>query len=525
MLTETGAAEGRVSTACRLLILVAVAMACARIASVELVYEPGQPRRWPAERPRPMPTFSSNDRARWATVRALVDEGTFVVGQRNIRVVRGSWVAPLGQLNPIAVATLTLAGKHERLAPRSNTGIIFEDGYQSVDKALDPKTLEYHSTKPPLLSVLIAGLYWLVQTLTGWTLAAHPFAVVRTILLLVNALPFGVSLWLLARLAGRYGATEGVRLFVVAAAAFGTMVTPFLITLNNHTIATFSVMFAWYAVLRCWRRAARAGTPPAWRDLIAAGFFSAFAACNEMPALAFTAALFGVLVWYWPRRTLVAFLPAALVPALAFFGANLADVGQWRPIQSNFGSAWYTYEGSHWRPPAPGEVKTGIDWAHLRETRAEYALHLLVGHHGLFSLEPIWLFALGAMIAAVARCRLLWERFRLGPTQPLRLPWFVLPVGLLLTVVVVGFYLVQSNNYGGWTNGPRWLMWLTPIWLTCLLPAADRLCASRLGRGALGVALALSIFSAHYQLWNPWRHPWLYDLLAALGWPTYERGP
>ena len=30
-----------------------------------------------------MPTFGSNDRSRWATVRALVDEGTFVIGRRD----------------------------------------------------------------------------------------------------------------------------------------------------------------------------------------------------------------------------------------------------------------------------------------------------------------------------------------------------------------------------------------------------------------------------------------------------------
>ena len=45
-------------------------------------------------------------------------------------------------------------------------------------------------------------------------------------------------------------------------------------------------------------------------------------------------------------------------------------------------------------------------------------------------------------------------------------PWFVQPVGLALMIVVVGFYLFKSDNYGGFTNGLRWLMWLTPFWLT-----------------------------------------------------------
>jgi hypothetical protein len=35
------------------------------------------------------------------------------------------------------------------------------------------------------------------------------------------------------------------------------------------------------------------------------------------------------------------------------------------------------------------------------------------------------------------------------------------------------------------------------------------------------VLLAVSIFSASYSLWNPWRHPWIYDLMNARGWIPY----
>src|SRR4051795_12889562 len=80
-----------------LMITGAVAMACGRVACAELLYEPSvhrdaknpedRRRNWPATRPRSMPTFSSNDRSRWATVRALVDEGTYVIGRRDTRVV------------------------------------------------------------------------------------------------------------------------------------------------------------------------------------------------------------------------------------------------------------------------------------------------------------------------------------------------------------------------------------------------------------------------------------------------------
>src|SRR5437868_50580 len=116
----------------------------ARVCSAERVYEPSifkpdpsnpdpeavqAQRVWPTTRPQPMPTFGSNDRSRWATIRALVEEGTYVIGKREMNE-DGTW---------------------------KDSGRIFEPGYDSVDKVMDPKTKLFYSTKPPLLTTLLAG--------------------------------------------------------------------------------------------------------------------------------------------------------------------------------------------------------------------------------------------------------------------------------------------------------------------------------------------------------------------------------
>ena len=77
----------------------------------------------------------------------------------------------------------------------------------------------------------------------------------------------------------------------------------------------------------------------------------------------------------------------------------------------------------------------------------------------------------------------------------------------------LGERLMAWGNWrnGGWGNGLRWLMWLTPIWLTCLLPMADRLASNSAGRRFGQLLLVISVFSVSYELWNPWRHPWIYD--------------
>jgi hypothetical protein len=88
-------------------------------------------------------------------------------------------------------------------------------------------------------------------------------------------------------------------------------------------------------------------------------------------------------------------------------------------------------------------------------------------------------------------------------------------------VIVIAFYIVKSDNYGGWSNGPRWLMWLTPLWLLTMTPALDRLRCSSWGRVLALLLLWLSIVSMNYRQWNPWRHPWIYNWLEARGWIPY----
>jgi hypothetical protein len=471
-----------------------------------------------------MPTFSSNDRSRWATVRALVEEGTYEVGRRDPRVVVASGLGPLGATDALSAAALASGGYQLRVG--SDQGIVFEDGWGTVDKVLQPETLKFYSSKPPLLPTLVAGEYWLLKKGLGWTLTENPFAVVRTVLLTVNLLPMLLYFGLLARLAGRYAASDWGRNYVLAAACFGTMLTPFAVTFNNHTPAACFALFALYPALRCWD--ADPDAPCPFWALALSGFCAGFTAACELPAAAFAAALGFVLFVRWPGRTLTAFLPAALLPAAALLLTNYWAIGEWMPAYGKIDSPWYRYEGSHWRVE-PGQVKWGIDF--LTEPKRVYAFHLLFGHHGLFSLTPVLLLAVAGMVWAVVRAFRGKRREAAEPTAGLGrvvawlrgLPGWELTAGLtlVLTVTMIDFYVYETNNYGGWTSGPRWLMWLTPLWLVTMLPVADWLAGRRWGR-ALGYALlAVSVLSMSYPAWNPWRHPWLQRWMQSQGWIDY----
>jgi hypothetical protein len=186
------------------------------------------------------------------------------------------------------------------------------------------------------------------------------------------------------------------------------------------------------------------------------------------------------------------------------FAVQLLDASKIHPLQIRAWDDWYDYEGTYWT----ADRLQGVDKG--EPSVAVYAFNCLVGHHGLFSLTPIWLFSVWGLF--------LWLR------RPRDLQWGLAVSILLLTVVVLAFYLSRpliDRNYGGVTSGLRWLFWLIPLWLIAMVPAADALANSRWGKIIAVVFFAVSVFSANWATLNPWSQPWLFEYWYQLGWINY----
>jgi hypothetical protein len=419
------------------------------------------------------PFLSANDRSRWMSIRSLVEHGTYeidsIVGQP-------TW------------DTIDMVQHRGR------------DGQ-----------LHLYSSKPPLLATILAGEYWLVHRLTGWTLGERPYEVGRLMLFTVNILPLALMYYLLARLVERFGTTDWGRIFVMAVATLGTLLTTFAVVLNNHLVAAVSAAIALYAFVRIYFDGERR-----WWYFAIAGFAAAFTAADELPALSLLAAMGLLLVIRSPRETLLIFTPAALVVVAAFLFTNyLAHDSLLPPYMhrsaTNADDNWYAYSytvngverDSYWLN------RKGIDRG--EPTRLMYAVHVLVGHHGILSLTPVWLLSAWGL--------LIWLKSNDSGRRDLAA--MIAALTLVCLVFYIGFRPQEDRNYGGMTSGFRWMFWFTPLWLVAMVPAADRLARSTTGMALAALLLTLSAISVSYPTWNPWTHPWIYQWLEWCGWQGF----
>ena len=411
------------------------------------------------------PFLSANDRSRWLAIRALVEHGSY-------------------EIDP--VLDRHLWNTIDMVQHRGRDG-----------------ELHLYSSKPPLLYTLLAGEYWLITKTTGMTLGSHPYVVGRLMLVSINVLPLVLMFFVIAKLAERLGTTDWGGIFVVASACLGTMLTTFAVTLNNHIVAAVSATLALYAFVRIW-----CDGETRLRYYFATGLFAAFTAANELPALAFLALVGLALATCNRRAWLLGFLPAAILVVVAFFATNFAAHDCLTPPYMHKGSEdpeqnWYIYtytidgveRESYW------QNRQGIDRG--EPLKSTYALHTLIGHHGIFSLTPIWL------MSVVGVC------FWLLNGEPRR-RWLAIGIATL-TIVCLVFYIglrpQVDRNYGGMTCGLRWMFWFAPLWLVTMLPAADWMSRTRTRQAIAFSFLAISAFSASYPTWNPWTQPWLHRWL------------
>lgn len=380
---------------------------------------------------------NANTGSRYATVESIVDYGTYIIDQS--RYQRGT-------VDKVKI------GDH------------------------------FYSSKPPLLPTYAAGIYWVYKSITGHTIADYEGEVVWLGSLTSGWLGHLVLLIYMYRLGKLLFRRQLAIIATVAAAGFTYLGAAYATTLNNHSVAAAFAIVGFYHTLRALRPEGRT------RDWVLAGAALGFLPGIDLPSSAISAAFGLCLLRKDWRKTLLCFA-TAMIPGVAIHLAlTYISTGSLIPIYER--RELYDYPGSYWRNEA------GIDA--LREPKLLYTFNLLLGHHGLFSMTPLFVFSLIG----------LWRWLRQAGSER----WAAIAVSAVSLIVFL-FYVFRSHNYGGWCVGIRWLVpqmglliFFFGVWL-------DRAKLSRLKLGLVALAFCIGAYNVQDGLSGPFQfsrwHNWL----------------
>jgi hypothetical protein len=494
------------------------------------------------------PFFSANDRSRWCTIAALAINGSYEIDDvlqiRDPKTRRRTW-------NSIDVV------RHRG-----------RDGQQ-----------HFYSSKPPLLPTIYTGVYLLVKRTTGLSLMQNTFSVAKIMLILVNLLPLAGLWYLLAGQVKRQHENNlWASLILTSFLVFGTFLSTFAVTLNNHLPAAISVGVSLWCLERIGLQGKRQ-----WYLFGLCGVATSFAVANELPALSWLVAvgvLLGMIDW---RRTLFIYSPALLPVAIAFFATNYAAHGVLRPAYAHRDLGEKLFEipipqdtplsdlpirsvaqacaergmtislNSEIRPARRAGIfelwdptseqrlalrqsspnSMGIyEWGDWYDYPGSYWVEgrkqgvdrgepssLIYAFHCLLGHHGI--FSLTPFwLVSIAGAYCVWQQRTRSPLNPQL--WLMLAI-LGTSLVCLAFYLarpLEDRNYGGVSSGFRWVFWLTPLWFWLAVQGMGFI-RSNWQRRAVEIALLISIFSANYAWSNPWISPWIMKWWEDWGWISY----
>ena len=489
-----------------------------------------------------LPFLSANDRSRWCAIAALTEDGKWEIDRIT-----------------------------ELLDSKGKSKI-----WNSIDivrhRGADGKE-HFYSSKPPLLTAMYAVVCKPVTMLLGKKLTEEPFLIGRTVMLLVNVLPLAVWWVCLVFWLDKHVSSDWSKLVLLNMALWGTFLTTFAATLNNHLhgalFFTVSLGLLWQIV-----RTHQYGEKQAWWAWLACGVATAMVVACELPALAWAAAAAAILMVVDWRKMLIGYGIGSAAIAVAFLATNYWAHQDLRPPYSHRGvgrligtipkdsdspniaavvskaneqgyaltdkstiiparltgvqqliddtagqrvaikatkETWSIYHWDDWYDFPKSYWLPGNKKGVDRgeENRLLYLIHFTVGHHGIFSLTPFWLLGLVGAI--------LWIRDPSRQHKDWR-AFVVSESGVALAFAAVSlacfvFYatrVVEDRNYGGVCSGFRWVFWLAPAWMWLCVPAVERASRSTWTRNLVGLLLFVSVFSAVIPWPNPWTHPWPY---------------
>ncbi|MDI6806511.1 MAG: hypothetical protein QMD14_01700 [Candidatus Aenigmarchaeota archaeon] len=292
----------------------------------------------------------------------------------------------------------------------------------------------FYSDKLPVLSFLASGPYFLLKK-NGLSFKDNENVVYRTLTLLFSGIPALIALLFFEKSLKLIEVRKKVRNKLLLGLGFATLLLPWSIVFNNHVITGAFLFIAFYLLLKS--RICRLS----FANIFVAGLLASLAIAIDMIVGIVFFFCFLLYINLSFQRKYMLFYLLATIPFLFLHSILNYQVSR-TPIPVTFYPEYFFYEGSEWK------LKQLSGFAeHSFSSLVTYAFHSLIGFHGLFSFSPILLIFPFALL-------------RYKKIKILKKEVILLSVAIIVTL---SFFILRTNNYGGFSYGIRWFVPLIPF--------------------------------------------------------------
>lgn len=346
----------------------------------------------------------------------------------------------------------------------------------------------FYSDKPPFPSIIAAAVYLPLYHF-GLSLDNGPNIAYYVITLLTVKLAFLAALWCFFKALRYTGLANDHRLYLTFALGAGSLLFAWSTTFNNHSLAASFLTMGFYFLLRTRFEAAHG------RYFLLSGLCFALAGVCDIPTGIFHVLFAGYLITLsTSKRNIILFAVPLILTVAAYMAHNAMISGSIMPFQIN--PEFFAYEGSAFAQP--GDL-SGTSPNHPLAALA-YGIRCLFGKNGFVLYNPLLLIAVPLLVREILLKRGFWREACLV---------------LAGSIIIMAYYFVMTNNFGGWSFSIRWFVPLLPMVFFFLYPCFEN---ARPKINLFTVLLCASLLISVVGAVGPWSNKSVSDtsLLANL---------
>jgi hypothetical protein len=344
--------------------------------------------------------------------------------------------------------------------------------YFSIDKIC--RDSECYSTKPPLLTIIGAGFYFIYYNLLNLKFYSLTYYLLTFSTI---GIFFSLILFFFYRTMGWFKIDTAKKLLFTLSLGFGTLLFTYSVNFSNHILSALLTFLSFITILKI----ELGETSKKYIALV--GFLTSLIFINEvLQGLIISITFFIYLLLKDSTRKYFYLYILASLPAIIFYiFYNLQITGNVFPAYLN--EKLYHYPGGYWMNP------NGIDA--LSHSKPVYFFNLIFGTHGILVYSPILFFGAWGLIKTIKDKR-----------SVLRNPAILVATTCLLILITLTFL---TNNYGGSSYGFRWFILCYPMLFFFVIALSGKLTHKLFARTYITVLL-FSIFFAYigFIIIFPW---------------------